>query len=226
MVRRNDISILYRITGFVSKMWLVCAGLRWKTIYETPLSTKVPYVFCANHTSYLDPSALSLMKGLPVFIGKSGLGSIPCFGYIYRNLHITFDRSDVDSRKQVLVRARQVLNRNQPVVFFPEGGRTYKLLPQLSDFQPGAFRLAIATQVPVVPVTILYNWMILPKRNIKITYKPYTYRVVVHFHAPIPTDNMTKADIPALMKQVRTKIQQPLEAEFPSLFPKNPQTIA
>src|SRR5680860_1675243 len=46
------------------------------------------YLIVSNHFSYLDIPVLGLINKDIIFIGKSSLGKIPLFGYMFRNLHI------------------------------------------------------------------------------------------------------------------------------------------
>lgn len=209
---------LYKLSGRLAQVWLLGAGLRWRLSYAVPLSKGQSYVFCANHSSYLDVPSLFLTKLPVVFVGKSALGRIPLFGYMYRRMHIMVDRENLRSKYQVLKQAARALQQGMSLVFFPEGGIRSKVPPRLASFQEGAFRTAIAAQVPIVPVTLLYNWMILPKYPRKPRYRPYRHRIQLQVHAPIPTQGLRVEEASKLLKQVREQVEQPLKEVFPSLF--------
>ncbi|MCU9611729.1 1-acyl-sn-glycerol-3-phosphate acyltransferase, partial [Escherichia coli] len=83
------------------------------------------------------------------------------------------------------------------LVIFPEG-TIPENPPFLGQFKDGAFRLAIEKQIPVVPVTIPYNWLILPDDG-KWLGKPNKAMAV--FHEPISTVGLTMSDIKMLMDQ-------------------------
>ena len=71
------------------------------------------------------------------------------------------------------------------IMIFPEGGILHNA-PVLKPFKSGAFRLAIANNIPIVPVSLIDNWHILPDEKLP-ALRPTRSRVVVH--APIyPAD--------------------------------------
>jgi 1-acyl-sn-glycerol-3-phosphate acyltransferase len=73
-------------------------------------------------------------------------------------------------------------------------------------FKDGAFRLAIEKQIPVVPVTIPNNWIILPPDEFLLRWGT----VSVIFHEPIPTRGMTLADLDTLKHRVFDVIEKEL----------------
>ena len=112
-----------------------------------------PAVYVANHQSSLD---MFLYPGfLPprtTLIGKNSLKYIPFFGVAYWLAgNIFLDRDNHNRAVQTLKKVAVVMLRNRLSIFiFPEGTRSHGggLLP----FKRGAFALAIAAQVPVIPI--------------------------------------------------------------------------
>lgn len=214
----SDQRSLYSLSRCLCQLWLLASGLRWRLYYEVPLKVDQSYVFCANHNSYLDIPSLFLIH-LPLsFVGNSTWERIPLFGYMYRRMHILVNRLHLHKRYEVLSQAREAIQTGKSLVFFPEGGIRSKCPPRLTSFKKGAFRSAIATQVPIVPVTILYNWMIMPRYPINPPYKPYKHLIHLHIHAPISTHGLREEDTTALMQQVHNCIERPLREAFPTLF--------
>ena len=74
-------------------------------------------------------------------------------------------------------------------------------------FKDGAFRVAIEKQIPIVPVTIPYNWIILPDENLL----PKLKKLKVVFHRPINTIGMTLEDIDKLKQQTYNTIDAELK---------------
>ncbi len=87
---------------------------------------------------------------------------IPFFGYMYKKLHITVDRSKLKSRYTTLKRSMEAIDHGKSLVIFPEGGIITEREPVLSRFKDGAFRIAIDKQIPIVPVSIPYNGYFCP----------------------------------------------------------------
>ena len=80
----------------------------------------------------------------------------------------------------------------------------------MAAFREGAFRIAIEQQIPLVPVTIPYNWKILPGRD-NFTVRWHPAKII--FHEPIDTQGFTEEDVPQLKDQVYQIIQRELEIQ-------------
>jgi 1-acyl-sn-glycerol-3-phosphate acyltransferase len=117
------------------------------------------------------------------FIGKISLGKVPLFGYMYSRLHILVDRKSPQSRVNSLRKAAEIIDAGGSISIFPEG-TIPRENPQMIEFKDGAFRLAIEKQIPIVPVTIVNNWLILPDDG---KYLPRIKPCKLIFHEPIPT---------------------------------------
>jgi len=167
------------------------------------------YVFCANHTSYLDIPIVGLNGHNFVFVGKSSMGKIPLFGYMYKKLHITLDRSSLKSKYDSLLKAKEAIDNGKSVLMFPEGGILTTNPPHMAPFKDGPFRLAIEKQIPLVPITIPFNWIILPDGEKLIRRR----KAKIIYHAPIDTTGLTLNDLDALKEKTFLTIQRELEKQ-------------
>jgi 1-acyl-sn-glycerol-3-phosphate acyltransferase len=127
---------------------------------------------------------------------------------MYRNIHITLDRENLKSRYSAMEKGGEELDKGQNLVIFPEGGIMSKHPPSMARFKDGAFRLAIEKQVPIVPVTIPYNWIILPDDGKLLLH---WHRNMVIFHDPIETSSLQMEDMEQLKKQVYEIIDSELQ---------------
>ena len=178
-----------------------------KKVYSKELDFNKQYIFCANHFSYLDIPAIGINKVRPIFVGKHSLGKIPLFGYMYRNIHITLDRKNLKSRYNAMEKGANELDAGHNLVIFPEGGIMSKHPPKMARFKDGAFRLAIEKQVPIVPITIPYNWILLPDDGRLLLHR---HENIVIFHDPVDTSGMTIDDIESLKKKIHHVIEDEL----------------
>jgi 1-acyl-sn-glycerol-3-phosphate acyltransferase len=142
-----------------------------------------------------------------VFVGKSSLGKIPLFGYMFRNLHIAVDRSSLKSRGESIIKTKQALEEGSSVVMFPEGGITSPAPPKMGRFKDSAFKIAIEKQIPVIPVTLSYNHLILPYDG-RLLLKNKKARAVIH--PPISVDEMDKQSVTELRDACFNVIQHQL----------------
>lgn len=102
----------------------------------------------------------------------------------------------------------QELKRGNSIVLFPEGTISPNA-PQMIDFKPGVFSLAISKQVPILPVTFVTNWRRLQRKGLWRGYAGPGFSDVV-VHKPVSTKGLIKKDVNNLIAQVREIINRPL----------------
>lgn len=148
-------NIIFRICTIWADIWLPLIGIFHKNLYESPHDKTRPYIFVANHISYLDAPILVKSIRQPVrVLGKVEMSEVPLFGFIYRNAIVTVDRSNASTRGNSVRILKSVLKKEISIFMFPEGTFNETNDP-LKDFYDGAFRIAIETQTPVKPVLFL-----------------------------------------------------------------------
>ncbi|UCD61121.1 MAG: 1-acyl-sn-glycerol-3-phosphate acyltransferase [Flavobacteriaceae bacterium] len=175
--------------------------------YEQELEKGQSYMLVANHTSMLDiMMMLKTSKNPFVFVGKKELVNIPVFGFFYKRVCILVNREDSRSRSAVYRRAQKRLNEGLSICIFPEGGVPEEDIV-LDEFKDGAFKMAIAHDIPVVPITFYDN-----KKRFPFTFfsgGPGIVRVKVHsFHQ---TKGLKESQKSELREQVRTVILKELQ---------------
>lgn len=180
---------------------------RSKVVYEFKPKGDQKYIFCANHTSYLDIPTIGLIRHRLKFIGKASLRKVPLWGYMYSKLHILVDRSSLKSRHKSWVKVQEEIRRGFSVAFFPEGGIVSKNPPQMATFKEGSFRIAVEEQIPIIPVTIPYNYLLLPDK-MPLIIQPGRIEMVVH--EPIWPNGTNDAAVAELKLAVRQKIEDTL----------------
>lgn len=136
-----------------------------------------PLVIVPNHQTYADPPLVTIPVRRPVYyMAWSRLFDIPVFNRFIRMLRAF--PVDIDARDSRATReAIRLLQSGAALMIFPEGERTPN--GQVQRFKPGAFRLAVSLEVPILPVTIAGGdraWppgRVLPRPGrITITYHP------------------------------------------------------
>jgi 1-acyl-sn-glycerol-3-phosphate acyltransferase len=178
--------------------------------YKEKLNKRKQYIFTPNHFSYLDIPLIALNRINTVFVGKSGMNKIPLFGFMYSRLHITVDRSKLKSKYSTLLRSMQAIDEGKSLIIYPEGGVVTKNPPKMASFKDGPFRLAIEKQIPIVPVTIPYNWIILPDDKLLLHWR----KMKLIFHEPVSTEGMTIKELDYLKEKVYRIIQKELDNHF------------
>ena len=197
-----------RLNRFWAQTFFTLCVIPVEQVFRHDLDPKNQFVFCANHFSFLDIPVLGLKKNRFVFVGKSSIAKIPWFGYMYRKLHITVDRTKLRSKYQTIQRAIKEIDHGKSLVMFPEGGITSPGPPKMGAFKDGPFRIAIEKQIPIVPVTIPFNWIILPNDG-KLLVRWRKLKVI--YHSPITTKGMNVNDIRELKQKTFDIITGELE---------------
>lgn len=177
--------------------WVI--GMPVRVEHQFRPDPKQTYVFCANHFSYLDIAAMGvIIKNYYAFVGKSEVKHIPLLGYMFAKLHVQVDRNQPNSRAYSLAKSIRTLASGRSIMIFPEGGIRAPEPPQMVPFKDGAFTMAIQQQVPIVPVTLLNTYQILPDKS-PIRFHWHPLRAVIH--PPIETTGMTQNDIERLKQE-------------------------
>jgi 1-acyl-sn-glycerol-3-phosphate acyltransferase len=176
-----------------------------------------PFVVVANHQSMLDIVLLCRLPHEMKWVVKEELFRIPWVGWM---LLLTGDmavrRGDPESGGEAVALARAYLKRGMNVMIFPEGTRSRdaRLLP----FKKGAFRLAIETGVPVLPVVVSGTAEGFQKGGTAVGPCDAVARLL----PPVPTSGLTQADAGALRDRVRAAFVAALPPEAVAPAPVEP----
>ena len=193
-----------RVMGtWIPRWWRIMSPtLGWEMSVEGEegFEASRPAVVTVNHQSNLD---IVLWSGFfprgTVVVGKKQIKQIPIFGYIFQGTkNILLDRENAERARQSLLEAARRINTERLNVWMaPEGHRN--LGAEMLPFKKGAFHLAIAAKVPVLPVVVGPVWTVFDARRAML--RPGRIRVKVL--DPIPTASLTDADVASL--SVRTR---------------------
>ncbi|HVG27249.1 MAG TPA: lysophospholipid acyltransferase family protein [Acidobacteriaceae bacterium] len=161
-------------------------------------------VFASNHLSYFDTPML--FANLPFqfrILAKAPLWKIPFIGwYLQRSGQVPIDQSSSRAGVASLGRGIKTLQSGLPLVIFPEGGRTED--GQLQPMVAGAAWMAIKAQVPLVPLTLIGTYELLPIHVYAL--RPRPLKLVIG--QPIPTAGLSTRDADALTERLRAEIHR------------------
>jgi 1-acyl-sn-glycerol-3-phosphate acyltransferase len=112
-----------------------------------------PLIIAANHRSFMDPFVIGMMLRRPTyFVAKTELFNSRIVAWLLSSLGaFPVERGQGD--RDAMTTARQILERGDVVVIFPEGTRTRP--GTLGAPKRGVGRLALETGAPVVPMALI-----------------------------------------------------------------------
>lgn len=182
-------------------------GIRFKVNYDTPIDWSRPYILCPNHSSILDITALNYVCPQPfTFMGKEELLKNPITRIFFKSVDIPVNRDSKISSFRAYKRASQLLQEGKSVVIFPEGKIDHVYPPILQKFKPGAFRMAIDNNIPILPIVIHNAWEIMWDDGKKFGSKPGT--IYISVLSPIQADSIEKLHHHAVETEVFEKMNQ------------------
>lgn len=197
-------NLIYQACKIWADVWLLMVFIIHRNFYLEGPGEDRAYIYVSNHISYLDSALIPKMFRKPLRpLGKVELAKVPVFGFIYRNVIVTVDRSSIENRVKSVRILKSLLNKGISVLVFPEGTFNTTEKP-LKPFYDGAFRIAIETNTPIRPVLILNSYDLMHYRSI-FSLRPGISRSI--FLPEISVQGYTLDDLPQLKMQVHAAME-------------------
>ncbi len=171
-----------RFTSGALRILFALIGCRVTVVGKEHMDMPGAKIYASNHTSYFDVLPLMLGLGVPYrFVSKMEVGRMPFIGTFLKQMgHLKFDRTDAESRLRQAREMEEFLHNGESMFVFPEG--TFTKEDGVRPFQLGAFKAAVATGAPIIPVAlagtrkILRDGTYLPRPgSVTITVLPPIY---------------------------------------------------
>ena len=183
--------------------------IKYEVVNAKNVDKKQSYIYTSNHTSFLDVPGLCLAVPTQFRpLAKKDLLKIPVFGLIAKVATVIVDRSSTESRKKSVKKLKQILKEGISILIFPEGTQNRSNMP-LQPFYDGAFRIAIETDAPIMPIVITNAGKLMPPSTLNI--KPGKIKVI--FGEEVSTTEYTVAELPFLKEKVYNQMKAILEKE-------------
>ena len=189
-----------------SRLWLAASGCPLDVQGAELVDRSRSYVVVANHISVLDIMACFLAVPVPIrFLAKKELFRIPVLAPAMRAIGIVeVDRSAHSViHEQVNRQARELVASGRSLIIYPEGTRSRD--GELRLFKKGAFTMAIAGGIPVLPLTIAGTYRAWPPGRLLVNGGRTITAVI---EPPIETSGMSRHDVTALAEAARTIIEK------------------
>jgi len=180
----------------ISRIWMTIflnlIGCPLKVTGKQHFKKGCNYVVVCNHNSLLDvPATTPFMPAPNKTIAKKSFARVPLFGWIYKTGSVLVDRNSDKSRRESIDKMKQVLAMGLDMCIYPEGTRNRTGEP-LKKFYDGAFRLAVDTHKPIIPVVLFNTGKVLPAGKVFYTLP---HRLRMDILPPVSSDNITHTEL-------------------------------
>jgi 1-acyl-sn-glycerol-3-phosphate acyltransferase len=202
----GDSRILFWLARLGVRLGFAIARIRIVTHGHEKISKDSHFIFMMNHNSNLDAPAVFMKIPGPVrVLGKKELFRLPVLATAMRmGGFVPVDRSNRDAAIESARTAARIAASGASFLIAPEGtrSRTGDLLP----FKKGGFHIAIDSHVPVLPITVVGAFELMPPGSFAI--RPGTLEIF--FHDPIETKGLQSRDRFELIARVRAPMEEVL----------------
>ena len=201
LLTRNKRTGINFLTRFWPETVLALNGVKLNVAGAQNLTAQRPAVFLFNHRNNFDVFMVAaLVKDNWTGIAKKELEANPIFGTIGKLLDAAFiDRADTAAAVAALAPVEEAARKGLSILIAPEGTRLDT--QAVGPFKKGAFRIAMATGLPIVPV-VIRNSDSVAGRN-ATTLNPGTVDIAVL--PPISVADWTTDDLGMQIEQVRAR---------------------
>ncbi|CAN5624347.1 1-acylglycerol-3-phosphate O-acyltransferase [soil metagenome] len=208
LVRRDRSRVAYDTAQMLMRLMRRPLGIRTRVLGRENMDARRPCIYLSNHQSAYDiPVLAELFPPDTVVIGKRELSNIPLFGWVFSATgNILIDRKNNPTAVGQMRDVEEAIRvRGVSVWMFPEGTRGRvpgKLLP----FKKGAFYMAVATGVPVVPIVVepLQPYFDPKRRHLK------SGELEVRVLEPVEPGDQGEKAVTELIETVQSRMQDTL----------------
>jgi len=143
-----------RMTTIALRLYFWLVGCRIDLEGREHMDAYGACIYVSNHTSYSDVLVvMALFETNYHFVAKNEINHMLFIGTFLRKIgHFAFERSKLRARSRQAEQMEQALLRGESLFIFAEG--TFTAQPGVGPFQSGAFRAAVKTGKPIVPVAL------------------------------------------------------------------------
>jgi len=186
-----------------ARVWSFGSGIQYEFHGRDIIDRRQPYIYIFNHRSFLDAAIIPLSIPQQVrALGKKELSNIPFFGWVVGKVAIWVDRTDTESRRKSIDQLVIFLNQGISAVVAPEGTRNDSEAPLL-PFKSGAFRLAVETGIPILPIAVIGADSIMKKGSLLIS----PGKVKITFSKPIDPPTSSETAVTELTEKCRSRLE-------------------
>ena len=202
--------ILNRVRSINGLIATWASGIFCVTERETKIDKSKNYVYCPNHTSFIDIVFMfTIADSKCFFMSKQSLLKVPLFYLYLKTIDVVVDRASKTSSYKAFKMAAEKAKMGMSPIIFPEGKIAHNV-PHLNPFKDGPFRLAIEQGIDIIPVTFIDNWRTFPDNGLEKGSQPGITHAYIH--APVSVAGYTIEQVDELKQKVYDIINNKLQS--------------
>lgn len=177
--------------------------IRIKVVGLELLPKDTGFTIYSNHNSWIDPTLImNSLYNYPVAgLGKEGAFTIPVIGKFAPKMgFVMIHRDDARQSARAIKTVIQRVQDGYSMIIFPEGTRN-KRNDTVLDFKAGAFKVALRSERPIVPITLVKP----PKKKWR-----FITRIKVVIHKPVAYNDFKNKKTNDIAKEIQQVIKSVL----------------
>jgi len=194
--------ILHKFSSFWASIYTWLNPL-WKVRIENwhKLVRHKVYIIVTNHQSLLDILVLYRLFAHFKWVSKIENFHIPIVGWNMRlNRYIEINRGKTKSFLKMMRDCENNLLSGSSILIFPEGTRSED--GKLGTFKQGAFKLAIKTNIPILPIVLDGTAKALPKNGFILRNRSNIKVKVLNEISPESFASMSSQELTKIVRSV------------------------
>lgn len=198
----------YRLARYVVRTLKVTGGIRTKAYGIENLPEEGGYMMYPNHQGKYDVYGIVSVHPKPctVVIDKDK-SYYPFVSELVEMLHAKrLDKNDVRQGLTVIKQVAEEVKEGRRYILFPEGKYVTKNKNTMSEFKNGCFKIALMSQIPIVPVVLVDSYKVFNG-----FYFAGLAKSQVHFLPPIYYEEYKGLKTHEIADLVKSRIQEKLD---------------
>jgi 1-acyl-sn-glycerol-3-phosphate acyltransferase len=204
------------IVLFLNPLWRVRVSGREK------IDRRKAYVIVSNHQSGADILVLFKLMVHFKWVSKWSLFFFPFIGWnMAMNRYIALKRGRKSSINRMVEKCREAISEGNSIMIFPEGTRSKD--GNVQTFKTGAFRIALETKAPILPIVIRGTSKAIRKGGLTIHRNHDMEMLVLD---PLPYELFAGDDQKMLASRVQRIISEQVSSGIGNRVPQAPSPPA
>lgn len=203
---KRQIAWVYGINKVIMTVWSPLTGNLFLSRNAQKADRSKTYIVIMNHQNIMDMFAAARLLKIPGKpLVKKELLHIPILGWLFAMAAVSVSREDRASRNASYRAMLTELKRGISILVFPEGTRNSTDRP-LIEFRDGAFRMALETGVPILPVVVMNT----RQKSVARTAWFRPGKVFLHYLDPVDPAEFSEREEPvaALSDHCRLRMEE------------------